>query len=754
MHFSFRFAAAAVLTLAAAAASAQDNAVIYYDPTIKNEFGFCIQESRLWTNPPACPPPNTQRLPFLVQGQRSQLRVVNRKFLTQYSFYVTQVTPVANFAIEDLNEAANLTIGTALGGPSAVSKGAAPKGLATSGTLTLRTAQDLITELLNPATASNPVNEIQSDWIMIKREVENVRNDANGFSATWRAVYNSDVPGTGTAGVPFDQIACLPAYGAPTLVKTLACLRALYGQETSAPFALNLPIYGNEDEFRKLIVRDNDAIAMVSSLGATLTQQTPVLASQLSAFDGDLASLRADMNTLAGNVQAMEDALEFAINTVGNSVITRDQLKSKIIQLFASGAKPVLDDAEINVLTDELFRGVNGYETFERTWSANDILAAQGKAQMLRDLEDATELAGAQDNSDCIAPRDVRPMPTSLNGRELECLAVQIDTQYSSLLERDHKQLSNTLPTQIAAINTAQSDLLARANQIYDRSQVAIPLDLPINLSGNTGNLRLYFTIYETETFPRFAIPPITSATAPVATATPAILTAAPPTTTTTTTTATATTTTTGTPSQPTGTAVANGVVDVHDRYRATMVAAFAFSPNLKEISITSKSVTTGTASGSTTPCSTSSPCSQVTVARGSAHSSVILGMSFHPWGYDTFPHAYSARSVRDYFKNEFIHELGFFGGLSVLNFNDYYAGVDLQFAHGVQLMGGANFFREDSLAPGYTNGGIYAGTPTFTGPQHFKTGAYFGLGLNLSIFRKAFGSVTGLGTSTTTSGS
>jgi hypothetical protein len=180
------------------------------------------------------------------------------------------------------------------------------------------------------------------------------------------------------------------------------------------------------------------------------------------------------------------------------------------------------------------------------------------------------------------------------------------------------------------------------------------------------------------------------------------------------------------------------------------MVAAFAFSPNLKERSIQSTPVTTGIPTGSTTPCSTSSPCSQAVVVNGSPHTSVILGVSYHPGGYDTFPHAYAGEKLLEYLK----HEVGIFGGLSVQNLNDYYAGIDFQFAHGLQFMGGANFLRTDALAPGYTNGNIYAGSPTFAGPQHFKTGAYFGIGLNLSIFRKAFGSVTGLGTSATSSGS
>jgi len=96
----------------------------------------------------------------------------------------------------------------------------------------------------------------------------------------------------------------------------------------------------------------------------------------------------------------------------------------------------------------------------------------------------------------------------------------------------------------------------------------------------------------------------------------------------------------------------------------------------------------------------------------------------------------------------------GIFGGLSVQNLNDYYAGGNFQIAHGLQIIGGVNFYRQDTFAHGFTSGDIYAGTPDFTGPQRWTRGGFFGIGLNLPIFRKAFGSVTELGTKVPTSGS
>jgi hypothetical protein len=742
MDFSFRLTVTAALTLAAGVAWGQDQAVVRYDATRRNL--FCIKPNAFAPDAP-CVPADNPPSRFLVQGQRNQLRVVNRKFLTQYSFYVTQVTPVTNFPIEDLNEAANLSVGTALGGPSAVSKGAVPKGLATSGTLQLRTAQDLVGELLNPATASNPANEIASDWIVVKRELESVINDARGFRATWDSINNSAIPSLPRQADSDIPISCLPAYGAPTLVRTLDCLQRLYRQETTGTFNWERSPYTNEDAFRRLMVNDNDAIQMVSSLGATLSQQMPQLSTQLSAFDGDMQSLRADMNTLSGNVQAAQDATSL-LPTI-TPTMTRAQIKLKLIQTLNGGSKPVLDDAELNLLTEQYYmltRSKAALDAVSKTESEINQLWPNGVASINSALATATEIGSPifTPSSACAPYETVRP--------NLGCLGREVDARFSFLLDRDHTLASVDLPIEVTAINAAQSNLLARANQIYDNSRIDVPLDLPINLNGNGGNLRLYFTIYETEAFPRFAIPPNTSATTPIVSATPATLAAAPPTTTTTTTTATATTTTTTTPTQPSGNAVASGVLDVHDRYKATMVAAFAFSPNLKEISIQSTPITSGTTSDGTVTCSSTTPCSEAIEVHGSPHASVILGISFHPGSYDTFPHAYDGTGLWGHAK----HAIGVFGGLSVQNLNDYYAGIDYQFAHGIQLMGGANFLRTDALAPGYKNGNIYAGSPTFGGPQHFKTGAYFGIGLNLSIFRKAFGAVTGLGTSATTGGS
>jgi len=118
------------------------------------------------------------------------------------------------------------------------------------------------------------------------------------------------------------------------------------------------------------------------------------------------------------------------------------------------------------------------------------------------------------------------------------------------------------------------------------------------------------------------------------------------------------------------------------------------------------------------------------------------MGLMVHFRDFDTFPKAASLGS-----------KFGVFGGLSVQNVNDYYAGLAFEPINGVQIMGGGNFYRQSQLAPGFTLNNIYTGSPTFIGRDGWSSGAYVGLGLNLRIFRKVFGSVTGVGTSATSSG-
>ena len=147
MHTSITLAATALLALSAGSALAQDNAVVCVDAKAERNV---VVAADLPKNAPAtsCPASSTEA--YLVQGRRNQLRVVNRKFLSDYNFTIDGVTTLPQVRIEDLAEASSLTIPLS-SASTAVSKGAAPKGLVVAGALTLRTAQDILGELSNPA---------------------------------------------------------------------------------------------------------------------------------------------------------------------------------------------------------------------------------------------------------------------------------------------------------------------------------------------------------------------------------------------------------------------------------------------------------------------------------------------------------------------------------------------------------------------------------------------------------------------------
>ena len=95
MRLPIRLTIAAVLSLAGGAVLAQDNAVVLFDATRKNSacmVADVTKDSSVPPNQPICVDDGKPLPFFLVQGQRNQLRVIKRKFLTRYAFFVDKVT--------------------------------------------------------------------------------------------------------------------------------------------------------------------------------------------------------------------------------------------------------------------------------------------------------------------------------------------------------------------------------------------------------------------------------------------------------------------------------------------------------------------------------------------------------------------------------------------------------------------------------------------------------------------------------------
>jgi hypothetical protein len=702
---------AAIVTCASIPALSQDNAYVLLNAQAKGAVCVAIAD--------AC----TEGA-FLVQGQRTELRVINRRFLTNYVFFIDNAVAVVDYPIEDLDEAANLSLSTLV--PAAASKGLAPKGLSGSSSLSLRTVQDIITELMNPQSASRVATELTSDIQVIRHDEEKVHADLQQFVATWESLDGRAAPGPNCA------------LESPTLQGVKSCLTSIIRQEHASPWT-TLP-FTNEDAFRDLIVTNNDAIALVKALNALVGQKAPLLTSSLSALQADIIALRGDLNVLSGNINAVTDALVLTDEVIKprTPLLTRAQIKSNLIAAYGSGTTPAADAAELNVMTDELLalsKTKNAPHLVTEARQAIQGALTDGRNDAVMMTAHATGVAGS--------------MPLACGGQDkvfFQCFARSLDQQYSQAQETAESSTNDSLIADESNINQLQTTMLTRTNFIYDHSQVQVPLQRAIDLSGHPGNLRLYATIYENETFKRYDIPNVSS-TAPVATGTalsasvPADTAVAP--------------TTPPTPlPHPAGTPIAVPVVPVHDRYHGTMVAAFAFS-SVKEQSIQSRTITTGdpmppppTPNPPPNYCA-SNTCSQP-YFQLTSHSSVILGLAYHPIAYDTFPGYFSRwRRPRD-----FERHFGIFGGLSVQNMNDYYIGGNVQITRGVQVVTGLNVYRQTAIDPNYSLTGIYKGTPAFPGGREWTKGAFFGIGLNLSIFRKAFGSVTGVGTQAKTGGS
>jgi hypothetical protein len=710
--------AVAVLPLIA---SAQENDVVYLN-AYPDERKTCVLEIGN-TNANANPSCPSTPDGYLVQGKRAQFRVVNRKFFSDYSINIDGVTQLKQIAIQDLDEAANLQtpIQSLV---SAAPKGAAPKGLSTAGQLTLRSAQDLLAELVDEGKASNPASELQSDALIVEREAHKVKAEYLALNETWDVI-------DGASGPTRD---CQASLGAPTLSSTVDCLEHLNSQERegiwsgTGPFGTASPgtaSHGTEDDFRSLTIKIGDAITLIKALSSALQQISSTLSSQFSALDGDLAQWKADLNTLRGNLGAAADAgrayNDLSMKKGGEKVLSdlrRAQIKLKLMQDLNGGAgaaKPVLDDAELNQLVGAFSH---------QSGSAIEVTNEQAKA-LTREIHD-------------IASRQITPPQGSGDVLQyyflhfLEIVANQTRAADTSLYDAQ-VHLAVHLPEMVDRINARQSQVLARANEIYDHSAVPEPLDKVIDLSKNSGNLRVYFTVRRVDVFPRYNVPVITvQGSAP-----PPVLSPPPP----------ATTTTSPPPTSQdmsSGTVVAHGSFEVHDFYRATVVAAFTFS-TIKNQTVASRSITSGQANDGT-PCTPAAPCSQPFLDKGSSIPSVVVGLNYYfsRLGHDTFPGA----------RNSTSQKMGVFGGLSADRLNSYLIGIGYQPTEALQLTTGFHAVSQDNISGSYSPNQVYPGTPSFGGKSTWSEGAYFGVGLNLSIFRKVFGSVTGLGTKATGAGS
>jgi len=692
-------------------AMAQDDVLLL---NAQRENHTCVVPRGTATNCPS----GTTRDGYFVQGHRVELQVFNRKFLTDYSISIDGVTQLQTGPnIRNLNEAENLTLGAASFVTIPPSKGGAEG-------LTPRTADSILLELVNETTATKPRTDLDADHEAIERERAKIQAQQRDFAETLVLL-------RGDVNVPRDRITLGAALGSPDVYRISVSLENQFHELTSPPFWNDPAPYQDEQKFRNVNTRVQDLIAAVKTLGAQLSAAD--LQTKLTSLTTAIAQYENDVNIFRGNAQAALDAAALAekVNDNLRGQLRREEMKALLLdKLKGPDSKPVLDEAEMN----ELLKQFEGFFSVSRAF--------------IIDRSKSLETGGGE----------------YLHATE------GYATAFQSGLQRDRSNLQVELPDAIAKLNAGQGRLLNRVNEIYDRSAVPEPLPKQIDLKGHSGNLVVYYTIRRIETFQRYtvaqvqgpsgsapantqgvALPPSKGsapsgapAAQPNAAATAAGAAAATPGTAAVPADNANSTAANATPGSGTdtnqGIVVAKGTFEVHDVYHANVAAAVAFS-TLKDESVATLPQPQFC---SGTPGSPDANCFSPQVSR-SFKWTPIVGLDYYFRPRDTFPRAAGQR----WFCREHPWQcFGVMGAASVTKANSYFAGAFFEPALGVQFGTGANFGIKTVLQSPYKNGVPVDITGSFPTTDKRGTGGFVSAGLDLGIFRKIFGKLTGIGTS------
>lgn len=640
---------------------------------------------------------------FVRKGHRAELRVFNRKFLTDYSITVDAVTSIeAGPNIRNLNEAENLTFTT----PSFV--GAPPSKGGAEG-LTARGADQILYELLDETTASKPEADLDVDRVVIDREEARLKEEIRAFHESYELL-------RGESHLKASAADCMKVSGSPDAQTLLECLKEELAAERKDPWSQPLPgPYTDEQAFRSTVLRVQDLLAAVKTFGNDLANTDLVPRAQ--KIQSDVAQYENDRLTYQNNVRAAKNALELATQLAKSSYpkgLRREQLKlflSQQLKSLQGDAKTAVDEAELNELLDrydEYFSGTKRNQFLIPRWDS---------------LDRAIRICCKLDEEKLVK-------------------------EFRSKLEDIRRQMGIDLPKVVDAINAAQGRLLSRVNEIYDYSQVPYPLPKQIDVSGHKGNLIVYYTIRRIETFTRFTVTQVAglpnSGQASLAASVPESKGSTP-----------ATVGGNASPASPAtgetaakdqgkgegnpGIVVARGSFEVHEFFHANVFAAFAFS-SLKDQSIANQPTPLGCGGTTANP---NTDCFTPILNGGNHQQQVIMGLEYYLRPRDTFPREKWPCSVHVW------QCVGPMGGLSVTNANNWFLGGFFEPVLGVQFSGGANFGTEKTLQSPYQFGTPSQITGAFPTYQKRTTGAFFSIGLDLGIFRTIFGKVTGIGTAT-----
>ena len=667
-------------------------------------------------------PPRIYPRPFLIQGQRAELRVFNRKFFADYSLTVDFVAPITSGPqIRNLSEAESLTL--APGAP------AAPPSKGGAGGLSARTAADILNQLLDETTATQPQADLEGDEQAITRQSLQVRAEIKAFKSDYRLL-------RGTQGSSKSPNLCKKIGGSADADLMSYCLEQELDTENCGDWNGARP-FTNEPGFRDVNTRVGDLIVAVQKLGAMLTAAT--LPQSAQKIETDVAQYETNLTTFSANIQAALDATTLFSQMIAvwppstsspRTELRRQQMRALLMQKLQAGSKPILDDAEMNALLDK----------YEHYFAASSSVSSNRVNNLSVEAHNALKLY-------------VNPHNPPSGLQYILVHKIQPD------VGRIRNDIGVDLPNAIDEVNAQQGRLLARVNFIYDHSEVPDALPVPIDLSGHPGNLIVYFTMRRVETFKRYSVAqvqgpggaaPTSSTGTPLPPPAKGEATGAAQTTGaspnsginanvpdseagTTTPPAAASRTNQG-GGAPSGVVVAKGDFEVHDLYRATVVAAFAFSV-LQDQSIAKQAHPTACTGTAAAP---DNNCFSPVLANTSHQLEPIVGVDVYFRKRDTYPGA----------PNSWYQKTGFMGAVSISPPNSFFVGGFWEPWLGMQLAGGANIGMEKRLQSNFQFGTPVDITSDFPTVNKQAVGAFVSAGLDLDLFRKIFGKVTGIGTS------
>jgi len=406
------------------------------------------------------------------------------------------------------------------------------------------------------------------------------------------------------------------------------------------PFTGVPPFTTGETAFAQMNIWIQDRLNEVKALQAAITQVD--LATTATKLDASITQFEKNADQFQGNVRALQSAVALykTLETSARDKVTRELFKARYPSLLkAQPTDPALslDPGELNTLVDAFVKArLPGGGTINAGYAAKlETLKTNAR---LRSSAVALLVPGARSGT-------ATPLRDSTPPSGIGLAGVQAD-------------LAINIPAVIAQINSLQSQMVARANFIYDNSRVAEPQTIQIDLRKAPGNQYVHYLIQYNDGFPRYVVqtpvtPPSTTAavagmplsppvvTAPIVPVTPATPVANPIIT------------------PVVGQVPITGFFEVHEFQSAAVIAAVAISsirdnsygtqslyfdgttahpfPTTGPCVPTVTSTTTGGTTTTTTTTTTATPCYSSYRTGSGLQPQAMIGVMYYPRLHDSF---------------------------------------------------------------------------------------------------------------------